>query len=344
MAPPKKKGQTLSLHELHSLIPSGTGPTSSSSMGMGGVGGGSGNWADEEIELPSAPMALDSSSASSRYSGGGSGSMGGGPGERAIGRFPSSGGAPGGHRGSRDLNAPPAPYVPNLAELPTSPPFTAFVGNLSYDTSEADIRRFFDGITLQSIRLPMQDGRPRGTAFVEFTNQDGLVKGLLKNGAILNGRYPRIDIAQGRGGGGDYSGEPRAFAGNWRDTPHEVVSSSRGEQRPGFASAAPPRSNPPMDRTIDRSKFVPVAAERPQPAGSWRETAKPVVAETIKPAPAADAGRPKLNLLPPSSKPASSTTEPRLAPEYAQKSPKSNPFGAARPREQVIAERKDVDE
>lgn len=326
MAPPKKKGQTLSLHELHSLIPSGVASASNPS-------GGTGNWADDEIELPTAPLGLDSfSSSSSRPSSYG----GGGGSERAIGRFP-SGGAP---NNRRDLSGPPAPYVPNLADLPRTAPFTAFVGNLPFDINEADIRRFFDEVAIVSIRLPMQDGRPRGTAFVEFAQQEGLVKGLLKNGTILNGRYPRIDIAQARSGEGESSS--RSFANNWRDTPHEVVSVAVRPSSTGDSG----KSRFTNDRPIERSKFVP-SENAPLPAAaatttkmSWRETAKPVAAEPIpvKPTKTADPRPPKLNLLPPTVKP-SGSTEPRLAPEYSQKPPKSNPFGAARPREQVIAER-----
>lgn len=319
MAPPKKKGQTLSLHELHSLIPSGVASTAA---------GGTGNWADDEIELPTAPLGLDSSSSSRPTSYGGGSER-----DRAIGRFPS--GASSNNR--RDMSGPPAPYVPNLADLPRTAPFTAFVGNLPFDISDADIRRFFDEAAIVSVRFPMQDGRPRGTAFVEFAQQDGLVKGLLKNGTILNGRYPRIDIAQARSGGGGGEGESRSFANNWRDTPHEVVNVA---VRPSSAvDSGKSRYN---DRPIERSKFVPVENAPSSAAAttkmSWRETAKPVAAEPISSVKPADPRPPKLNLLPPTVKP-SGSTEPRLAPEYSQKPPKSNPFGAARPREQVIAER-----
>ncbi len=43
-------------------------------------------------------------------------------------------------------SAPRAATAPNIdtSKLPKTPPFTAFIGNLSYDASEEDIKKHFE--------------------------------------------------------------------------------------------------------------------------------------------------------------------------------------------------------
>lgn len=50
------------------------------------------------------------------------------------------------HRSSVDLSrGPPREELP----LPTKPPYTAFVGNLSFETSEGDLSDFFSSLTVR---------------------------------------------------------------------------------------------------------------------------------------------------------------------------------------------------
>jgi hypothetical protein len=44
---------------------------------------------------------------------------------------------------------PPREELP----LPSKPPYTAFVGNLSFETSEGDLSDFFSGLTVRLITL-----------------------------------------------------------------------------------------------------------------------------------------------------------------------------------------------
>jgi len=77
--------------------------------------------------------------------------------------------------GSRPANLDRGPSAP----IPTSPPFTAFIAGLSYSATEEDIRRFFEGCSIKSVRLPMDHAtnRPRGHGFVEFDDVDSLKRG-----------------------------------------------------------------------------------------------------------------------------------------------------------------------
>lgn len=63
--------------------------------------------------------------------------MAGGP-RDGPGGFGGPRGGPGGFDSDRPMRA----EVP----IPTEPPFTAFVGNLSFETREGDLENFFDGL------------------------------------------------------------------------------------------------------------------------------------------------------------------------------------------------------
>lgn len=90
-----------------------------------------------------------------------------------------------------------------------------YVGNMSYDTTEDDLREAFSAfgdVTSVSVIMDRETGRPRGFAFVEMSNDeegkaaiDGL--NLQKVGGrnvTVNEARPREDRGGGgrRGGGG----------------------------------------------------------------------------------------------------------------------------------------------
>ncbi len=88
-----------------------------------------------------------------------------------------------------------------------------YVGNLSYDTAEEDLRQAFEGfgqVTSVSIISDKYSGRSRGFGFVEMsTKEEGeaAIAGL--NGTDLHGRKLNINEARPRtegGGGGDSRG------------------------------------------------------------------------------------------------------------------------------------------
>ena len=93
-----------------------------------------------------------------------------------------------------------------------------YVGNLSYDTTEADLRTFFGQVgTVNScdVILDKYTNRSRGFGFVEMSSQEETTKAVNElNGKDLQGRAlvvnearPREDRPRnGGGGGGGFGG------------------------------------------------------------------------------------------------------------------------------------------
>ncbi|GAA5837801.1 hypothetical protein JCM11251_002326 [Rhodosporidiobolus azoricus] len=163
---PKKKGQKMDLNAF--LADNDT---------------GSGSWADEMDALPSGP------SMAPREDGPG---IGGSHLTRNMRDRGGPDGARGGFGGFGD-DRPQRAEVP----IPTAPPYTAFVGNLSFETGEQDVAAFFDGLGVKSIRLVSgQDGKPRGFGYVEFNAVDDLKNALTATGNDLAGRPVRISVAE----------------------------------------------------------------------------------------------------------------------------------------------------
>jgi RNA recognition motif-containing protein len=106
-----------------------------------------------------------------------------------------------------------------------------YVGNLSFDTTEAQLREMFGQAgAIRSITIPMDRAtdRPRGFAFVEMeTGADALNAIKMFDGKEVDGRTIRVNEARppeqrsGGGGGGFGGGERRGggggFGGGGRD-------------------------------------------------------------------------------------------------------------------------------
>lgn len=81
-----------------------------------------------------------------------------------------------------------------------------YIGNLSYDTTQDQLRQAFEGfgeVTQVNIITDRDSGRPRGFAFVEMSNKDeamAAIAGL--NGQELNGRALNVNEARPRTDGG----------------------------------------------------------------------------------------------------------------------------------------------
>lgn len=77
-----------------------------------------------------------------------------------------------------------------------------FVGNLSYSTTEADLRTYFGTVAPPShVVLPVdrETGRPRGFAFVEFLDRGHAEQAIQKfHGQIFNGRPLSVSEARAR--------------------------------------------------------------------------------------------------------------------------------------------------
>jgi nucleolin len=101
-----------------------------------------------------------------------------------------------------------------------------YVGNLSFDTPESEIRRMFEEQgTVTDCFMPTDrdTGKVRGFCFVTMPSADAEVACEKLNGAELDGRPLRVNEAQprggasGGGGGGGGGGPPRGGGGGYSD-------------------------------------------------------------------------------------------------------------------------------
>lgn len=116
-----------------------------------------------------------------------------------------------------------------------------FVGNLSYGTTEADLRTYFSALAPPSqIVLPVdrETGRPRGFAFVEYAERAHAEEAIQKfNGQVFNGRPLAVSEARAREDRGP-GGPPRPIGGPRPGGGFGPRPSSFGAPRP-FDAAAP---------------------------------------------------------------------------------------------------------
>jgi cold-inducible RNA-binding protein len=92
-----------------------------------------------------------------------------------------------------------------------------FVGNLSFGTTQQVIEQAFAAAgEVREVALPTdrESGRPRGFAFVTMADERSAQNAISQlNGAELDGRQIRVDIAQERQGGGGFGGGGGGYGG-----------------------------------------------------------------------------------------------------------------------------------
>ena len=148
-----------------------------------------------------------------------------------------------------------------------------FVGNLSYSTTEADLRTYFGAVAPPSqVVLPVdrETGRPRGFAFIEFLDRAHAEQAIQRfNGQPFNGRPLAVSEARAREDRGP-GAPPRP--GGYSAGP-----------RPGGFTPRPPGSFSGPPRPFDSGSAAPGAASRsrnfgpdakPQRAGSAKSKKK----------------------------------------------------------------------
>jgi RNA recognition motif-containing protein len=149
-----------------------------------------------------------------------------------------------------------------------------FVGNLSYSTTEADLRGYFTAVAPPSqVVLPVdrETGRMRGFAFVEYLDRGQAEQAIQRfNGQIFNGRPLAVSEARARedrgpGGppgprpGGGFGGPPRP--GGFSSGPRPAGGGFSGPPRPGGFAPRP---------------FDPNAPAAPRGARNFGPDAKPM--------------------------------------------------------------------
>lgn len=92
-----------------------------------------------------------------------------------------------------------------------------YVGNLTYETTETDLRGLFSEFgEVESVNLitDRETGRSKGFAFVEMATQEAADQARQKlNNTMLNNRALKIDEARPQGAGGGGGGGRRSFGG-----------------------------------------------------------------------------------------------------------------------------------
>ncbi|EPX74008.1 transaltion initiation factor [Schizosaccharomyces octosporus yFS286] len=247
---------------------------------------GSTSWADDVDDLPSLPQ--ERPSFRSNYSAAEAPS----PAYETAGR-PMAG------EGRRD-----AGFEREAVPIPSEPPFTAYIGNLSFDLTEADIADFFgEGVT--SVRLvtdPMTE-RSRGFGYVEFESADLLSSAMVLSGESLMGRAIRITVAEPR------RAAPRDDRDWVRRGPLPPAERRDSGSRDGFMKR----------RTVRDPALEP--RESPREEREWIRRGPLPSRETNS--------RPRLNLKPRSATNVQSETSSSTSTPSSK--PKADPFGGAKP-------------
>ena len=239
--------------------------------------------------------------------GGGYGGGGGGYGGRSGGGGGGRGGGGGGGRGRR-------------TQIPDEAPFKAYVGNLPFECVQGDLERLvFEGFKIVSIRMVRDNvtDKFKGFAYVEFESAKDLEEALELHGVLFGDRPLKVDVAtptkrelaerqrraerESRGGG---SGPPQRGVGGGGDR----------DRRDG-------RSGPPRGGD-DRGGYGTGSRDGGDARGGG---AGGVGSDIREPDPELVKRRPRLNL-----KPRTVTTEVGATASTT----KSNPFGAAKPRDE----------
>lgn len=113
-----------------------------------------------------------------------------------------------------------------------------YVGNLSWDMTEDDLRKFFSDCSITSIRfgLDKETGAFRGYAHVDFKDSFSMVMALKLNQEILCGRPVKISCAVPQKGANTHS----------RSMPTKSTASAKSEPADAVASS---EADPPSSRT-----------------------------------------------------------------------------------------------
>ncbi|KAL8999372.1 MAG: hypothetical protein Q9169_001798 [Polycauliona sp. 2 TL-2023] len=82
--------------------------------------------------------------------------------------------------------------------LPSKPPYTVHLGNMSFDALEGDVKDFFADCEVTSVRIveDKMDRKPKGFGYAEFRTVEGLKKALDLSGTQFQGRNIRISVAE----------------------------------------------------------------------------------------------------------------------------------------------------
>ncbi|XP_043252681.1 eukaryotic translation initiation factor 4B-like isoform X1 [Colletes gigas] len=157
-------------------------------------------------------------------------------------------------------------------DVPTNPPYVAYLSNLPYEVDEGYLTEFFTGMKISNIRLPKDTNKLKGFGYVEFEDRQSLIDALNLSNTPMKARRVRIDVSNsinddrrggrmGRDNRRDNYDDVERTSGDWR-------SGTRDENAPaeGDTSYRSRYDNRDRDRRDDRE--APEAENKP---GAWRE-------------------------------------------------------------------------
>lgn len=84
--------------------------------------------------------------------------------------------------------------------LPSAPPYTAHLANLSFDAGDEDVQDFFRDCEVKEVRIvrDKMDDKPKGFGYVTFGSLEGLKTALSLSNGSLAGRAVRVSVAEPR--------------------------------------------------------------------------------------------------------------------------------------------------
>jgi len=119
-------------------------------------------------------------------------------------------------QGDRGNRSGGGSYGNRQKQIPSEPPFTAYVGNLPDGIVQGDLETMFEHAKVKSVRMvrDKETDRFKGFCYVEFDTPTDLIHALDYNGVLCEGKTLRVDVAErrkndrgndrGGGGGGDW--------------------------------------------------------------------------------------------------------------------------------------------
>lgn len=128
----------------------------------------------------------------------------------------------------------------DLAQVPSKPPYTAHISNVSFEANEEKVGSVLSGIL--NFRVPVDErGALRGHGFIDFIDRESLIEALKKNGTPLLNRPMRIQLEsihrqQRQGRDQDLRSDEADWRSSHRSNTDEDTQSSRGygdQQRRG---------------------------------------------------------------------------------------------------------------
>ncbi|XP_043678563.1 eukaryotic translation initiation factor 4B isoform X1 [Vespula pensylvanica] len=169
--------------------------------------------------------------------------------------------------------APRAARGPRIDEenIPTNPPFVAYVTSLPYEVDEDDLIEFFAEMKVTSVRLPKDPNKQlRGYGYVEFEDRQSLIDALCMTNTTMKTRRIRIEVSNssnderrggrmGRDNRRDNYDDPERTSGDWRSRPRDEPPNSEGD------SYRSRYDNRDRDRERDREREA--TDDKP---GAWR--------------------------------------------------------------------------